>query len=268
VWLPLLDPLVHLVAGAALLVYFCRREGLDAWHLGLDRARIDHRAGWAIAVAAAALVALAAALAASGAQDEVPAPHRAHDGARSGRGPAPGAGPDGAPPAAPSAGVVPRRYFLDSGGEIGEFVAGGVVGRAPELFAPARALQIAARYRPGGATRAVAIVFAAARAGGLAALQEVFLTGLLFAALRRRWSPLPAALVCAAAAAAIHARPGECGLDPCLGPALQAAAAHAGAALASALGYEAFRTLWLPIAIQAGFTLVRLAPGLLPAALG
>jgi hypothetical protein len=249
VWLPLLDPLVHLAACVALLVYFCRSEGLDAWHLGLDRARIDARAGWAIALASAAALALSGALALDGSAQET-----GNGSALSER--------------APVEEAAAEPFFLDEGGAIGEFVPGGIVQRAPEAFAPARALQMAARYRPGEGTRAAAIVFAACRAGGVAAAQEIFLTGLLFPALRRRWSAFPAALACAVAAAAIHARPAECGLEPCLAPALQAASVEAGAAFLSALGYEAFRTLWLPVVFQAGLTLARMAPGLLPAVLG
>jgi hypothetical protein len=251
VWLPLLDPLIHLGACAGLLIYFCRTQGVDTWRLGLDRARIDAGAGWAIALTSSVVLCAAAGLAAGAVSSRASAEERpAREGAIAGR-------------------AASATYFLgDSRTPLGDFTPAGVVPLAPEVFAPARALQMAAFYRPGEGTRAVAIVYAAARAGGMAAAQEIFLTGLLFPALRRRWSALPAALCCAAAAAAIHARPAECGLDPCWWPALQAGGVEAAAAFLSALGYEAFRTLWLPIALQAGLTLARMAPGLLAAVMG
>lgn len=203
VWLPLLDPIIHASSAAALLIYFCRSEHLDAWHLGLDRHRIDAPAGAALGALAAAIPLAVATL---------------------------------ADPA--------------------------WVGLAPELFAPARLLLQAAEFEPGRGTRVVALLFILVRAGAVAPLQEVVFTGLLYPTLRRRWRVLPSALACALLVAALHARPTECGVVPCLWPALQAASAQLAAALVSALAYERFRTLWLPILWQAGFVLARMAPGL------
>jgi membrane protease YdiL (CAAX protease family) len=135
------------------------------------------------------------------------------------------------------------------------------------LFAPALALARAAEYEPGRGTRLAAALSVLSRAGIVAPAQELILTGLVYPTLRRRW-PVPlAAPVCAALGALLHARPTECGVDPCLWPALQAAAAQAAASLFSVLAYERFRTLWIPLVWQAGFVMMRMAPGL-PAILG
>lgn len=203
VWLPLLDPAVHAAAAAALLAWFRRQERLDAWHLGLDRARIDAAAARTLWLLGAALPAAIAAL------------------------------------ADPS--WIPR---------------------APEIFAPASALLRAADFQAGTGTRLVAAAFAASQAGATGPAQEIILTGLLYPTLRRRLPVLPSAAACAGTGALLHARATECGIDPCLWPALQAAGAQAAAALASALLYERYRTLWIPILWRAGFALARMAPGL------
>lgn len=208
VWLPLLDPLIHAATGVALVTWFCRRQRLDAWHLGLDRQRIDTAAGWTLGILCLALAAAVAAL-----TDPV---------------------------------------WIDA---------------APELFAPALALARAGEFEPGRGTRLASVLFLLGRAGIVGPVQEIILTGLVYPTVRRRW-PVPAAApVCAALGALLHAQPTECGVDPCLWPALQAAAAQAAASLFSALAYERFRTLWIPLLWQAGFVVMRMAPGL-PAALG
>jgi hypothetical protein len=208
VWLPLLDPLVHAAAAAALLLYFCRSERLDSWHLGLDWTRIDATAGWTLGLLCAALAATIAAL----------------------------SDPDW-------------------------------ISRAPEVFAPAEALLRAALYEPGRTTRALSGLFAVSTAGAVGAIEEIILTGLLYPTLRRRWQMLPCALLRAATGVILHARATECGVDPCLWPAAQVAAAQGAVALASALAYEGWRTLWIPIALRAGFELTRMAPGLADALL-
>ena len=208
VWLPLLDPLVHAAAAAALLFYFCRGERLDSWHLGLDRARIDATAGWTLGLLCAALAATMAALS------------------------------------------DPRW-----------------IPRAPEVFAPAHALLRAALYEPGRTTRALSGLFAVSAAGPVGAVEEIILTGLLYPTLRRRWQMLPCALLRAAIGVILHVRSTECGVDPCLWPAAQMAAAQGGVALAAALAYEGWRTLWIPVALRAGFELARMAPGLAEALL-
>jgi membrane protease YdiL (CAAX protease family) len=203
VWLPLLDPVLHSVAAAALLAWFCRRERLDAWHLGLDRHGIDAAAAWVLGLVAAGAPGAAAALADS-----------------------------------------------------------DWVERAPLLFAPGQALLRAAEFEPGTGTRVVAVLSCLCRIAALGPAREIILTGLLYPTFRRKWAVLPSAAACALLATALDARIVECGFEPCLWPTLQLASAAGAAGLASTLAYERFRTLWIPVAVQAGFALFRLAPGI------
>ncbi len=136
------------------------------------------------------------------------------------------------------------------------------IDRAPEIFYPANLLRRAAQYAPGRTTTWLALAFVLLRAGVVASLEAVVLTGLLYPTLRRRFNVLWSVLAGALAAGLLHARPTECGVDPCLWPAAQAFAAQSAAGAAGAVAYERWRTLWLALLLRSGFELARMAPGL------